>query len=182
MIKALKEKIGMFCQNVIVATAKTDCLTSIEIFNDLTEQQLALFESIVETVTVEKGTTVFKQDDKGDCLYIVKEGKVSMRFSLKVNTGTIRPIVQTAYRNGLFGELELLDSLPRTATAIAEEDTELIKIDGARFRDVIDNNPDAGYMVMKNFSKVLTSRTRRGDRQLQTALIMGWNAYKFDKY
>jgi CRP-like cAMP-binding protein len=173
---------NMFFQDVIVTTAKTDCLTSIEIFNDLTEEQLALFEPVVETQTFAKRTTVFKENDKDDCLYIIKEGKVSMRFSLKVNTGAIRPIVQTVYRNGFFGELEFIDSLPRKATAIAEEDTELIKIDRDQFCDVIDNNPAVACIVMKNFNRILTSRIRRNNKQLKTALIMGWNAYKFDKY
>jgi CRP-like cAMP-binding protein len=118
----------------------------------------------------------------GDCLYIIKEGKVSMRFSLKVNTGTIRPIVLTAEKNDFFGEFAFIDSSPRTATAIAEKDTVLIKMDRDSFYDVIERNPALGYVVMKNFSRFLTARNRHINQQLQAALLMGWNAYKFDKY
>jgi CRP-like cAMP-binding protein len=172
----------MLYKDVCVKTSKTGCLSSTGIFRDLTHEQLALFETILESQTFAAGGTVYKENDKADCLYIVKEGKVSLRFSLEVNTGTIRPIVQTVYRNGFLGESEFIDFLPRSATAIAEETTELIRVKRSQFCDVIDNNPEAGYIVMKNFNKILSTRIRRSNKQLQTALIMGWNAYKFDKY
>lgn len=172
----------MFCQDLIDTASKTDCLASNEIFNGLTADQLALFETAIRNRTFSKGTTVFNENDHDDCFYIVKKGKVSLRFSLEVNTGTIRPIVQTVYENGILGELEFFDSRPRCTTAIIDEDTELLKIDREPFLNVIDNNPDISFIIAGNFNRILTSRIRRSDKQLKIALTMGWNAYKFDKY
>jgi CRP-like cAMP-binding protein len=172
----------MFYRDMTATSPDIDFLTTIDIFSDLTAEQLALFGPAIETQIFAGGDTLFNENDMGDCLYIIKEGKVSMRFSLKVNTGTIRPIVLTAEKNDFFGEFAFIDSSPRTATAIAEKDTVLIKMDRDSFYDVIERNPALGYVVMKNFSRFLTARNRHINQQLQTALLMGWNAYKFDKY
>ncbi len=172
----------MISQDLHFTASRTKFLNSIEIFRDLSSPQTGLFENILENQTIKRGGIIFREDDTDDCLYLVKEGKVTLRFSMTVNTGTIRPIVMTVYENGFFGELEFMDSLSRKATAVAEEDTELIKLRREGFFNIIDTNPDIACIVMKNFNKLLTSRIRRSDRQLKIALTMGWNAYRFDKY
>ncbi len=162
--------------------AQKDSHASIEIFRDLTEDQRSIFDTIFKYQFFKERTTIYSEGDKDSSLYIIKDGKVSVSFYLDVNTGNIRPIVQTVYKNGMLGELEFIDQRPRTSTAIAEKDSILIKIDREAFWEIINKNTDIAFIVMKNFNRILTSRFRRSNRQLKTALTMGWNAYKFNKY
>lgn len=71
------------------------------------------------------GTQVFGKGDPGDGFYVIESGRVAV-----LEDG--RPIRQLGPGDS-FGEIALLRSVPRTATVRAVNDTELAKIDGARF-------------------------------------------------
>lgn len=158
-----------------------ELLKDVDLFEGLLEDQLDMFRKIVTTKEYSKKETIFKEGDNEDSLYIVKGGKVGIKFYLKVNARDISPIINEVKRGDFFGEFALIDSLPRSATAVALEKTEVLVIGKKPFYDVIENHKDIGYIVMKNFLKILSFRIRQTDKKLQESLRWGWNAYKFDK-
>lgn len=176
------EEMAIVHNQICSRSQKREVFVANELFSDLTKDQQTLFEGIFKYRVFKERSTIYKEGDRDNSLYIVKDGKVSVSFYLEVNTGKIRPIVQTINKNGLLGELEFIDSCLRTSTAIADQDTVLIKIEREAFWELIHNNPELSFIVMKNFNRILVSRFRLSDRQLKIALTMGWNAYRFDKY
>ena len=92
-----------------------------------------LFRNEEDTLTFAAGQTIFSQGDSGEAMYVVIEGKVA----LTVN-GTL---VEELEAGGLFGELALIDTAPRIATAVASTDCKLVAINEKRFRFLIQQTP-----------------------------------------
>src|SRR5690606_20509033 len=79
------------------------------------------------------GETIFMEDDPGDLMYLVVEGKVNI-----VTYGTV---LENVGLHGIFGELALIDNSPRSAAAVAAEPTEVALIGRETFLDLVRHNP-----------------------------------------
>jgi CRP/FNR family cyclic AMP-dependent transcriptional regulator len=99
------------------------------------------------------GKNIFQEGTSGDKMYVVKEGEVE----LSVHG---RPIASIG-KGGIFGEMALIDSKPRSATACAKTDCELLPIDEERFLTLVHQKPSFALEVMK----VLVERLRLMDER-----------------
>lgn len=70
------------------------------------------------------GEVIFQEGEQGDCAYIIESGSVSIFMAAK---GNDKPVGQVS-SGEIFGEIALLDSQPRTATAMCTEKTVLIPV------------------------------------------------------
>ena len=93
------------------------------------------------------GETIFAEGDSGDRLYIVLDGKIS----LSVGNTT----VETIEPGGMFGEMALIDTFKRSATARAERDSKLAAIDENRFNYLVQQTPHFALIVMRTLVKRL---------------------------
>ena len=114
---------------------------------------VSLFESEKEQITVAAGQPVFREGDPAHELFVVLEGSVDLLVGAQ--------IVETVQPGGLFGELALVESSPRTATAIAKTDAKLVPINERRFTYLVANPPFFALHVMG----VLAGRLRRMDER-----------------
>ena len=81
-------------------------------------------EQTIEVVSFPKGKVLFKQGDKGGAAYIVNSGAIGMYREAqgrKIPLATVR-------RGELFGEMAVIDSTPRMATAFTLEDSVLMVV------------------------------------------------------
>ena len=96
----------------------------------------------------EQGTEIFKEGETGDCMYIIQQGNI------KIHKGnTTLAILKD---KEVFGELSLLDADTRSASATADTDCILYKIDQEPFYELMDERPE----VAKGFIKILCQRLR----------------------
>ena len=93
------------------------------------------------------GETIFSEGDIGDRLYIVLDGKITLSVG---NTP-----VETIEPGGMFGEMALIDTEPRSATARAVSDTKLVSIDEDRFNYLVQQTPHFALVVMRTLVKRL---------------------------
>jgi CRP/FNR family cyclic AMP-dependent transcriptional regulator len=94
------------------------------------------------------GQTIFAVGDPGDVMYVVKEGEVEVLVRDRV--------VETIGPGGILGEMALIDHSPRSASARAKTDCQLVPIDEARFKFMIQQTPFFAIEVMR----VMTRRLR----------------------
>ena len=92
-----------------------------------------------------------KKGDAGNCVYFVYKGKVS------IHDGEHQ--LAELSENEIFGELSLLDSDSRSASATTSSDCILLKIEQEDFYDVIATNTD----ILKGIMKTLCKRLREQD-------------------
>jgi CRP-like cAMP-binding protein len=100
------------------------------------------------------GEKIFLEEDPGDYMYLVIEGKVSI-----VTFGTV---LENVGLHGIFGELALIDNSPRSAAAIAAEPSEVALINRETFLELVRHNPAFSLYVMRQ----LAARIRRMNKSL----------------
>jgi CRP-like cAMP-binding protein len=90
---------------------------------------------------------VFLKGDRGDCAYVVKRGKIEIRDHGRV--------LETLGPGGIFGEMAVIDSEPRSASAVTVGPTDLVVVDRATFDALVREVPDFAVNVMRLVSRRL---------------------------
>lgn len=103
--------------------------------------KLGLFKFSDDTKAVRAGETIFQKGDPGDFMYVIREGTVQVRID--------DAIVRSIGPDEFFGEMALLNDAPRSATAVAVTDCELIPLDARRFTFLIQETPYFAIEVMR---------------------------------
>jgi CRP/FNR family cyclic AMP-dependent transcriptional regulator len=105
-------------------------------------------------VRYEAGERIFIQDDDGNCMYVVRSGRVNITMH--------GAVLENVGPNGIFGEMALIDGSPRSATAVTAERTELAPIDKRAFDHLVRQNPDFALRIMR----LLVQRLRQTNANL----------------
>ena len=115
---------------------------------------VSVFRSSQDAESFASGAVLFRENDPGDCMFVVREGEVDITVQ-----GTV---VETVGAGGLVGEMALIDAGPRSASAIARVDSKLVRVDERRFRFLVQEHPFFALEVMR----VMAHRLRRMDQRL----------------
>ena len=127
-------------------------LKNSDIFKTCREVDLIDIASICTENHFDKGVTIFKKSDPGNCMYFIYSGQVSIHDE--------QHELAVLSENEIFGELSLLDSESRSASATTLSDCILLKIEQELFYDVIATNSD----ILKGIMRTLCRRLRVQDR------------------
>ena len=112
-------------------------------------EYVTLLQKAGEPEAFRAGDVVFAEGEPGDCMYVVKSGTVSLRHE-SAELEQVGP-------GGLFGEMALIDLGPRSASAVAVTDCELVSIEKRRFWFLVQETPYFAETVMR----VMAERLRR---------------------
>ena len=116
---------------------------------------LNLFRHAENIQTFAAGETIFTEGSTGREMYVVLEGSVDIRVGNKT--------LDVTGPGGVFGEMALIDSSDRSATAIAKVDCTLASVDERQFLRMVERTPTFTLNVMQ----ILAGRLRRMDSMLQ---------------
>ena len=97
------------------------------------------------------GQTIFGQGDLGTEMFIIQEGEVQIIKHL----GGQSHILSRLEKGDFFGEMAVLEALPRTAEARAVTDVKLVAINGSRFDEMLRRNPEVAVRIIRKYSKRL---------------------------
>lgn len=95
------------------------------------------------------GEVLFREGDAGDTMFAVIEGDVELSCSGRV--------VDDVGAGGIVGEMALIDSEPRSATATAKTAACVVPVDARQFTFLVQEHPTFAILVMK----VMAERLRR---------------------
>jgi CRP/FNR family cyclic AMP-dependent transcriptional regulator len=99
-----------------------------------------LFNNAQRTLNVPAGSVVFREGEAGGEMYGVVEGEIQLLANDQV--------IRTLGTDDVFGEMALIDSSPRSATAVAATDSVLAVIDEHRFLFLVQETPMFALQVM----------------------------------
>jgi len=99
-------------------------------------------------VPYQKGDVIFKEGEQGSEMFVIQSGKVEI---FKEINGE-KVFSQVMEKGDFFGEMSLLESLPRTANAVMIEDGELIVINATIFDQMIRQNIEIAVRMLRKFS------------------------------
>ncbi len=109
------------------------------------------------TVRFGAGERIFTEGDAAGTLFIVQSGKVQL-FRVVDGQKRLHGVLE---KGDFFGEMSLLEGLPRTHSAEAIEDAELIEINSATFDKMIKSNIEISIRMLRKLSIRLREAQRR---------------------
>jgi CRP-like cAMP-binding protein len=113
----------------------------------------------------DNGQVLFHEGDDGDDMYIIQSGRVAIKKKVKDSDTTLAVLE----KGDFFGEMAILERLPRSATAEVVEEGDLIVISGEMFGDMIKANPEIAVRMLRKQS----IRLRETNRQLESVMAHG---------
>lgn len=143
-------------------------LADIQFFELHDEEDRKALAKLVDHMHLKEGSRLFETGDRGDELYIVRTGKVEIYIR---NVAGEKIVLTVAEQGDLFGELSMLDSGPRTATAVALEDTELIILNRDNLLTFFQKKPDAAIDMIAAMGAMI----RKADDILRTRVSRNVN-------
>jgi CRP/FNR family cyclic AMP-dependent transcriptional regulator len=141
---------------------EVELMKQFPIFAKIQPAMLKLLCFSAERLTFAPGQAMFTAGDMGDAAYVVIEGKIEI--SVPTPAGPI--VVNTLGRNDIIGEIAIFGDVPRTATAIARDKVETLKISKELFTKVIRENPDAALELIRVLAGRLANTTAQLSRTL----------------
>ncbi len=112
-----------------------------------------------------QGQAIFQQGDAGQMLYLIQSGRV--RIYVEGEEGQEVSVIVYG-PNDIFGELAVIDGLPRSASAVAMEETVVHILSRDRFREHMRRSPQLAL----NFMKALSVRVRYSTRQVGSLTML----------
>ena len=112
------------------------------------------------------GERVFDIDDQGDHLYLVTEGKIGISIAPDPAS---TDFVAYVGPGEVFGEMNLVDDLPRSATAHVIDDTRVLSLEKSQLRGLILSYPEISIGIMR----ALSLKVREGHSRLNEAQKAG---------
>ncbi len=149
-------------------------IKKIGIFSELSDDEVKKLSLYIKEQHVDKNTELFHQDDPGDAMYLILKGGV--RIYLYSPAG--RELTLAVLRTGqFFGEMSLLDGMPRSANAMTIEDTDFIVLKRNDFLNVLQSYPVIATKILKDMS----IRVREADAMIEDFALL--NVYdRLTKY
>lgn len=132
-------------------------LKSLSIFEETPETVLAEVAEILEEEEFEGEKNIFHAGDIAQCMYIIFKG------SVRIHKG--KHTLAVLKENDFFGELSLLDTETRSASATADTETLLLKIDQEPFYELMENRIEVAKGIIKTLCRRLKAQNEKAMQQ-----------------
>ena len=144
-----------------------DLLRSSEVFDGLSDDELAPISLMSSEVSYAAGDEVFGEGQVAANLYIVADGRVQVLIDIGRGRQTV---VDTVTRDGSFGWSALVPPYTYTGAAKCSEASRLIVVPGAELRALCQDNCRTCHMIMERLASIISARLK--DTRLQLISLM----------
>lgn len=155
MLKALNILNSLYDKEIL---GKIAFLKGIKLFEGIRKRDLIHVLECLQERTYLKGETIFTQGDIGRALFIVFSGKIALT---RLDRATEKSEIIAEVRPGeFFGEMALLEEMPRTAAASALEDTRVFMLFKIKLESLLFARPRIGVVIATQLAKIMSARLR----------------------
>jgi len=144
-------------------------LQGLPLFAEFNETEMEGALDLMETVEYPEGESIVKQDEMGDCMYVLVKGSarvVHRRDGKEIELAVLKV-------GDFFGELALVDSGPRSADVVTLTPCTLLTIERAALRAIAGVYPKAAFKLLIALGRALVQRMRRGNQKYIDSLLTG---------
>ena len=151
-------------------------LEQVDIFEDLTAEQLALINEICRERSYSQGEIIFEENSPSREFCIIMEGEVEIQVDPDIIGGgedEYQPSTIAVLRRGQsFGEVAIVDPGIRSASArCGSKSCKLLVIDRTDFLKLLTSDYQMGYVVMRNFAADLALKIRQTNLLVRESLM-----------
>ena len=136
-----------------------DELQKVDVFRGLSSSQLEKIENISEMREYHDGELVHQESEKAEHLFILVNGEIELRVQLTTHNQRITVGVINR-SNQCFGWSGVISPNYFTAAAVCCQNSTVIAIDGKKLIEILEDEPAAGFKVMKGIAEIISSRLR----------------------
>ncbi|OGR46066.1 MAG: hypothetical protein A2X34_03835 [Elusimicrobia bacterium GWC2_51_8] len=137
---------------------KLGFLKRIRLFEGIKKRSLIHVLENLQERTYLKGETIFTQGDIGRALFLVFSGKIALS---RLDPATQKSATIAEVNPGeFFGEMALLEEMPRTATACALEETRVFMLFKIKLESLLFTRPKIGVIIASQLASILSARLR----------------------
>ena len=136
--------------------AKTDYLdhlASVSLFSNCSKKDLQKIGKVSDEVDIAPGKTLVEQGRTGHEFFLILEGTATVRRG--------REIIAELSPGDYFGEMALLDRLPRSASVVADSEMKVLVLGQREFNGVLDSVPGLAYKILTIMAKRLRDADAR---------------------
>ncbi len=145
-----------------------ELLSDLKFFELHDAEERRALSNVIDFMVLPAGKVLFESGDPGETLFIVRSGQIELFIH---NVTGEKIVLSVAGPGDLFGELSLADSGPRTTTALALEDSELIVMSRDNLRLFFQKKPDAALDMIAAMGGMI----RKADELLRTRVARNVN-------
>jgi CRP/FNR family transcriptional regulator, cyclic AMP receptor protein len=142
-----------------------DFLATVPLLGQIPAEELQRFAEVTREKIYPKGSVILFEDDPGDSLFIVREGRVKVVLVGEDGREVILGVLGVGEH---FGELSLIDEQPRSAHVIAMEDSGLLILRRDDFRRRVEATPAVAWALLSELSR----RLRRADGKIGGLVLL----------
>ncbi|MBX7118575.1 MAG: Crp/Fnr family transcriptional regulator [Gemmatimonadaceae bacterium] len=146
-------------------TTTADFLATVPLFRSLAPAEVAAFAQMAREKSYPKSSVILFEDDPGDSLFVVRQGRVKVVLVSEDGREVILGILGVGEH---FGELSLIDDQPRSAHVVAMEDSTLLVLRREDFRRRVEQNPAVAWALLLELSR----RLRRADEKIGSLVLL----------
>lgn len=125
---------------------KVGYLKTVDIFRDLTDDELAAIENSVSVIPCAEGKIFYGPEDSGEALFILKEGKVQL---YRISPDGRKLVTNTLASGTIFGEMTLIGQGMYDSFAEAIEDCSVCKMDREDVERLLMGNPCVALRILE---------------------------------
>jgi CRP-like cAMP-binding protein len=139
---------------------------AIPVFDKIESVHVGIIATQMNIIHLDEGQQLFAEGEDSDYMCFIVSGTLEV---FKQSQNGKKVSVSTLSRGRCVGEMALIDTFPRSATAIARTPCTLLAITRNSFDQILEERPRAGISLLKSISKVLSLHLRRTSGQLADA-------------
>jgi CRP-like cAMP-binding protein len=106
----------------------------------------------IATRSAKAGEIIFKEGDEANQLFVIKSGQIEIQLGNRT--------LAELSANSITGEMALIDDAPRSATAVAKTDVELVPISEKQFLFLVSQTPFFALKVMRVLARRLRATNK----------------------
>ena len=148
---------------------RNEFLEKIELFGGLDGDSIEIVSEHLKEETFSKGEVLIKEGETGNKLYVLVSGSAVVSKELPENAGSIQ--VNEIGPGDAFGEMELLDTMPRSATITASSDCEALSLATMDLYKVYNISSSTYRMLINNVARSLSRRLRSVEQRLLETIV-----------
>ena len=128
------------------------------VFEQVVTEDLRYVAQAMDTESYLAGERIFDINENGDHMYVIESGRVGISLD---QDPAAKKFVAELGAGECFGEMNLLDNLPRSATAHVLEDTVVLSLDTNRLHQLIIRYPEISLGMLKGLSLRLRGTNKK---------------------
>ena len=144
-------------------------VSEIPIFDRLDGEELKILIQHMGYVQLAEGEVLFEEGDEGDHVFFVSSGAVDVLKHIDEGGETVALTVLRKGRS--VGEMAMIDTLRRSATVRAREDSNILCISRSQFDHLLQNYPALGIKILKGLAVMLSQNLRKTASRLADYML-----------